>query len=271
MLSHISPAAQPVSYLFVDGECLNCTLDKIGERYFGKARPLLDWTRVRSGHRKVYYYDAIPVQKPGEDDNTYSTRVAPKRLELAGIERQPGFHVRTGEAHHRRRRGNEQKMVDVQLAVDALLMASRGLFSACTLLTGDLDFKPLVTALVEMGVDVQLLYPKDETSDDLKAAADRADALTIGACRSWFSDSFSLPEAVFTFQSGVRSHSNKLVRWHDDKYGDCYVANNSNVFELITERSPQKPNTHRLEMKSSNEATLRSYAEDNFDLAVPTW
>jgi uncharacterized LabA/DUF88 family protein len=269
-----SSAAQPVSYLFVDGECLNCTLHKIGGRYFGTAMPLLDWRRVRVGHRKIFYYDAIPVQKQGEDDNTYSTRVAPKRLELAGIERQPGFHVPTGEARYRQRRGNEQKMVDVQLAVDALLMASRGLFSACTLLTGDLDFKPLITALVEMGVDVQLLYPKDETNDYLKAAADRADALTIGACRSWFSDSFSpkalLPEAVLNYQSGVKSHSNKLMRWHDDKYGDCYVANDSNVYELITERSPEN-NTHRLEMKSPNEATLRSYAEDMFDLVVPTW
>ncbi len=74
-------------------------------------------------------------------------------------------------------------MVDVQLAVDALLMASRGLFGSCTLITGDLDFKPLVTALVEMGVDVQLLYPEDETNDDLKAAADAAIAMKFNVCR----------------------------------------------------------------------------------------
>jgi hypothetical protein len=136
MILHSPPAAQTVSYLFVDGECLNRMLDKIGEGYFGKVRPLLDWRRVRGVHRKVFYYDAIPVQTPGEDDNTHSTRVAPKRRELAEIERQPRYHVRTGEAHHRPRRGNEQKMVDVQLAVDTLLMASRGLFASCTLLTG---------------------------------------------------------------------------------------------------------------------------------------
>jgi uncharacterized LabA/DUF88 family protein len=275
MFLHSPPAAQTVSYLFVDGECLNRLLDKIEERYFGNVRPLLDWRRVRGLHRKVFYYDAIPVQKPAEDDNTYSTRVAPKRRELAEIERQSGYHVRTGEAHHRRRRGNEQKMVDVQLAVDALLMASRGLFASCTLLTGDLDFKPLVTALVDMGVDVYLLYPEDETNDDLQVVADSADTLTVATFRQWFSDSFSqktfLPEAVFTFQSDVKTHSTKLAQWHDDRYGDCYVTNDANIFELITERSIQNPNTHRLEMKSSNEGALRAYAEDVFSLIVPTW
>lgn len=49
-------------------------------------------------------------------------------------------------------------MVDVHLAVDALLMASRGLFSAATLMTSDLDFRPLINALVEMGIDVTLQY-----------------------------------------------------------------------------------------------------------------
>jgi hypothetical protein len=31
------------------------------------------------------------------------------------------------------------------------------------LIAGDLDFRPLITALVEMGINVELLYPKDET------------------------------------------------------------------------------------------------------------
>jgi hypothetical protein len=59
------------------------------------------------------------------------------------------------------------------------------------LITGDLDFKPLVTALVEMGLDVQLLYPEGETNDELKAAADRADAMTIMLCRQWFRADFA--------------------------------------------------------------------------------
>ena len=209
----------------------------------------------------------------GEDDNAHSARVAPKRQELAQIERQPGYHVRTGEARHRRRRGNEQKMVDVQFAVDALLMASRGLFQSCTLLTGDLDFKPLVSALVEMGVDVQLLYPKGETNDDLKAAADSAAPPTIAVCQSWISDASptpALPHAGLNFQ-GPRAMVAHSVEWQDDRYGQCFVERHDNAFQLITERSPQNPLTHRLEMSASDPVVLRTYAEDVFDLIVPAW
>jgi NYN domain len=179
------------------------------------------------------------------------------------------------------KRGNEQKMVDVHLAVDALLMASRGLFGSCTLITGDLDFKPLVSALVEMGVDVRLLYPKDETNDDLKAAADSAEAVTIDMVRNWSSHAQGelFPSVGFAGQNTVFKHSNRLVGWRDDSYGDCYVANDSGVFELITERSPQTlvsnalathpHQTHRLHIKASTAVGLSVYAEEKFDLIVP--
>ena len=94
-----------ISYLFIDGECLSATLRKIGERYLGGVTPSLDWTRVRNPHRKVYYYDAIPVQRPDEDDNAHSIRAAPKHSELARTSRKrhhaqlerPGVQI--GRAH----------------------------------------------------------------------------------------------------------------------------------------------------------------------------
>jgi hypothetical protein len=44
-----------------------------------------------------------------------------------------------------------------------LWRAAAYLDRSCTLIAGDLDFRPLITALVEMGINVELLYPKDET------------------------------------------------------------------------------------------------------------
>lgn len=230
------------------GGCLNETLRKIGVRYLGGVTPSLDWTEVRKPYRKVFYYDAILVRRPDEDDNTYSTRVAPKRLELEGIESKAGYHVRTGEAHKSPRRGNEQKMVDIQLAVDALLMASRGLFSSCTLITGDLDFKPLASALVE---------------------ADSAEAVTIDMVRDWSSEAQRklLPRPGFYPPSAVFKRSNKLVCWRDDKYRDCYVANDFDGFDLITERSPQQD--MRLHITASTMAGLSFYVEEKFSLIVP--
>ena len=182
VMSLTYPPARPsgTSYLFIDGENLNQTLQKLSRKYFSDEKLFVNWAALRGNGKKAFYYDAISVKNEGEDDNTYSQRVGPKRAELEKIEQQDNYHVRSGDVRHRKRRGNEQKMVDVQLAVDALLMASRGLFSGITLLTGDLDFRPLVTALVEMGVDVKLLYPPGETNVELIAAADRAVPLNIG-------------------------------------------------------------------------------------------
>ncbi len=64
MFSRGLPVNMSATYLFVDGECLIATMGKFGERYFDGVKPTLDWIRLRSGHRKVFYYDAIPVQRP---------------------------------------------------------------------------------------------------------------------------------------------------------------------------------------------------------------
>jgi hypothetical protein len=37
-----------ISYLFIDGACLNAALDKIGEWYLDGVTPPLDWSRVRA-------------------------------------------------------------------------------------------------------------------------------------------------------------------------------------------------------------------------------
>ncbi|WP_283472094.1 NYN domain-containing protein [Methylosinus trichosporium] len=217
----------------------------------------------------------FPFQKP-ERTRQYLTRERySKNSELSEIDRQPRYHVRTGEARHRRKRGNEQKMVDVQLAVDALSMASRGLFTSCTLITGDLDFKPLVSALVDMGVDVTLLFPDDETNDDLKAAADQSDALTIATLQSWISDAFlqkhQLPNSRFDFADNVPTNLTRLAAWPDERYGDCLVVTDANYFRLITERCPQNPGTHRLEITNSSATVLRAYAKDVFNIVAPEW
>jgi hypothetical protein len=170
-------------------------------------------------------------------------------------------------------------MVDVQLAVDALLMASRGLFSKCTLLTGDLDFKPLVDALVEMGVDVHLLYPNGETTEDLKASADQADPLAITTLRDWISAEArqSLP-MVMTRMHGVASSTDPiplslepLVEWRDDRYGDCRVGSSDSAFVLMTTRLSEDSRSHYLCMSASDAAILRAYAEDGYGLRTPPW
>ena len=268
---------QPIEYLFIDGECLNRTLSKLAAIYFEGERPPLSWVHVRNFNRKVFYYDAIPVQNYQEDDNSYSARTASKRSELAFIERQPAVHVRTGDARYRKRRGNEQKMVDVQFAVDALLMASRGLFTTCTLVTGDLDFKPLIVALVDMGIDVRLLYPQDETNEELLSAADFSEPLNINYLSRWINAEFSKKERI---PNGTRRSNFKWERpssavytWDDAILGRCYVAENEHgYFSFCAEFDPLNPNVCSVEVENAPDLNvLRHYVYACFGISIPEW
>ena len=71
----------------------------------------------------------------------------------------------------RGRRGPEQKKSDVMIAVDMLTHTFRRVQEAI-LLTGDLDFKPLIDALVNDGMFVTLWHPP-QAIKELIAAADR--------------------------------------------------------------------------------------------------
>ncbi len=62
-------------------------------------------------------------------------------------------------------------MVDVMIAVDMLRHTHKGNMARCTLLTSDLDFKPLVDALVQEGMHVTLWHG-NKASRDLRRAAD---------------------------------------------------------------------------------------------------
>lgn len=262
-------------YLFVDGESFRTCLRRICQRAFQDDAPTIAWNNLRADYRRVYFYDAIPVQMDSENEISYVSRVTPKRSELAFIDRQPGYHVRSGDAVHRRRRGNEQKMVDVQLAVDALLMANRGLFQSVTLITGDLDFRPLISALVEMGIEVQLLYPLGETSDYLLSAADRADPITLPLCLSWldasYRDRYPIPQSFCNLKNTSFDAATSLVSWSDHRFGLCQIFSIGDEFHLITEYEPNNPATHRLEMKHQNPELVRMYASEVFQIDVPIW
>jgi uncharacterized LabA/DUF88 family protein len=276
MLGINAPAPQrPSSYLFIDGGCLSAVQNAYYDRYFPGLEPVFSWSEFKGFNRKAYYYDAIPVQTANEDDNAYGVRIAPKRQELARIERQPGYHVRTGDAIQRRRRGLEQKMVDVQLAVDCLSMASRGLFEKVTLVMGDLDFRPLVSALVEMGLDVTVLYPRGEASEFFLSAADRADPIVPRMMEGWIDREWlshhPLPTAQYNFKNNSHNAPGALRSWNDDLHGHCavFMIDGGQKVKLFSETSPLNSNTHQLEIVATSMEHLRLYAGDYFDVVVP--
>ena len=74
--------------------------------------------------------------------------------------------------------------------------------SAATMLAGDLDFQPLISALVQAGMWTILRYDPSNTNDDLISSADASYPITFGTIHTWGSDTFQnshpLPRGVST-------------------------------------------------------------------------
>lgn len=265
------------SYLFVDGACFSEYVRKISEEFSCSQLPEINWIAFRDSNRKAFYYDAVPLKKPTENDSEFESRRSAKEDELAKIERQAYFHVRTGVAKfNKKRRGNEQKMVDVNLAVDALLMASRGLFRRCSIVTGDLDFYPLICALVDMGVDVKLLYPPSETAEELKDAADYALPIDVQMLRRWIDPRSGLlklfPECCIVSDTEPLPAGRDILDFQDAKYGSCLLSfeTSAATYSLLTQFVGDPPaRSNRLLIKGEDLGGLKTYAKLQFGLFVP--
>lgn len=169
-------------YLFIDGAYLQTHYRLWMQTFYGTV-PAIEWDVLASTlqSQRNYYYDAINYQvMSGEDESAKNRRVAEMHSLHDHISRQTRFHVREG--HVRRspeKKKQEQKGVDVQLAVEALEHAARGNLQTVSLLTGDLDFEPLLISLARMGVLTKLIYVPKTAANELLAAADEREKLTL--------------------------------------------------------------------------------------------
>lgn len=168
-----------VPYLFIDGGCLRAVLDSVSAKYFAGDQLDLNYVVWAREYNKVFYYDCLPALRNGESQQDYEARIAPVEAFFERLRRIDGIHVFNGTMTRRGGRGPEQKQVDIKIAVDMLTYSFRRTMSSATLLTGDLDFKPLIDALVQDGMHTILLYPIGQTRTDLIYAADEKTPLGI--------------------------------------------------------------------------------------------
>jgi len=189
--SFSSGSSEKVRYLFIDGGCLDSLLEALSNGLFGGTKLDIDYYKLATGFHKVFYYDCLPAKKQGEEETIYQNRVQPKLELFNHLRSLDRFHVYEGTARYRdKRRGQEQKQVDIMIAVDMLTHSFRRNMHEATLLTGDLDFKPLIDALVQEGMYVSLWFPKGRTNYELVDSADSRQAITIHNVQGWFTDSF---------------------------------------------------------------------------------
>lgn len=170
------PMESANNYLFIDANYLRRAYEDTLRRFFSDVSAQnLDLTIVKRwvSASKAFYYDAIDEADPSAEA---------RQEHLDTIRGLPGFHVRQGTITGRARR---QKRVDVQLAVDCLMHAYNKNFWHVTLIAGDLDFEPLVTALVAVGAHVHVYYESRSAAKGLYRAADVAEPLTIDTFWDW--------------------------------------------------------------------------------------
>jgi uncharacterized LabA/DUF88 family protein len=251
------PPVPETHYCFIDGASLRAQLKKTSERFFGGVQLDLNFGFIGRSFTKVFFYDAIPVREEDETEAAYETRIAPMRAIFEAAASSDRVHVYEGDARRRKRRGLEQKKVDVQLAVDMLTHTFRRNMQKATLFTGDSDFQPLVDALVREGMFVTLMYPPGETSRELMQAADARKPMTLSWLRGWLTEEsgkkFALPltenrdprlkidgECVATWEFGNRKHeyirtaTDHVITREHDSANKLYVEHpNSELLELF--------------------------------------
>lgn len=165
----------PISYLFVDANSFMKTVARISALYWpNKQLPAIDWNGVGRGYQKCFFYDAWPSKKPNQTEEEHASDVAIHNEQMDRVSDTPNWHTSAGETRYRKpnRGGATQKMVDVQIAVDMMSHAFNGNMEHVTLFATDLDFRPLLDALVQRGMRVTLWYDPKITPRELRRAAD---------------------------------------------------------------------------------------------------
>jgi uncharacterized LabA/DUF88 family protein len=184
-------------YLFVDGAYLRETLEALAVRYFRGVPVELDYEALFSGFEKIFYFDCDPPKRKNEPDQDWAAREGSARATFKVLRALPGCHVILGQTKEQRQKG-----VDVQLAAQALTHVFRNNTRRLTLLTGDLDFKPLVDALVLEGAYVTLFFQPRTTAQELIDAADAKKVMwphvVFNAATPSFRKANSLPNVIET-------------------------------------------------------------------------
>ncbi len=189
------------TYLFIDGEYVRRIHSEAMRDFFGVDGDLdLSELRDQAEAIRAFFYDSIDdAPREGETEEECQKRIAPLEQFFAQARALSGVHVRLGTVvgKRNRKKGPRQKEVDILLATDMLTHGFNGSMQKAVLLAGDLDFRPIVEALVRHGVFVEVWYHRSSIAQDLPGAADFGHAIRFRQLHSWntqhFQDAHPLP------------------------------------------------------------------------------
>ena len=265
------------TYLFVDGSNFRQYFNDYTQKWF-EQEVEFDFQKIKHYFlaEKAFYYDCIDdIKRDSETDQEFEERKILQEEKLNRIREVEGCHVHLGslrKAKKLKKRG--QKEVDVMLAVQMMEHAFRGNMNKAVLLSGDLDFRPLVESLVRFGLFVEIAGDKNHISSDLIHSADSHRKLDFNNYFQWTSDSLKIKKPLeintLTFFPERASEDG----FHCIKKGICnnseikvFIRNGINDFWLYTPNFINKKtalvinNTDNsiLKVNSKNLLSLKSF------------
>src|SRR5260370_13114879 len=184
------------TYLFIDGEYLRQIHREVMRDFFGVEGELDIFEAKRQAEAvRAFFYDSIDhTPRQGETEESCRAPIAPLQNFFARTGALSGVHVRLGTVAGKRRR---QKEVDILLATDMLTHGFNGSMGTAVLLSGDLDFRPIIEALVRHGVFVEVWYHRTSIAAELPGAADFGREIRFRQLYSWntkaFKDAHGIP------------------------------------------------------------------------------
>lgn len=167
-------------YLYVDAQYLRKVVEQRLNPIVG-VPVTMDWLAIRNqlGAQRAFYYDSIDeLQKQGESDDEFDGRLKRQQGEIDAIASVDGYFVRLGSIRGDPKK-RRQKEVDVLLAVDMLTHSHRKNMQRAVMVSGDMDVKPVVEAVVEQGTFVTVAHDAATASLDLARVADSRRLLTL--------------------------------------------------------------------------------------------
>jgi uncharacterized LabA/DUF88 family protein len=205
------------TYVFIDGAYLERVHREAMRAFFGVDGELDLFPVGRQAKAsRVYFYDSVDyAQSANESEKDWHSRVLRVESSLDQIRSLPGFFVRTGTVPGRDRgKKREQKEIDVMIGVDMVRHALKGNIKRAVLISGDLDLRPAVEALVEEGVVVEVWYHASRIAQGLPSAADKGIELRFRQLYSWNTESFQRKHHVPADERrpGVSMRLGQLVR-----------------------------------------------------------
>jgi uncharacterized LabA/DUF88 family protein len=182
-----------MKYVYIDGGSLEVAITKFSNDLAVENVPF-DYLKFINelGADRAFYYSSLPAKRENESIAEYEKRRSSKDEFFSRLNRVPRLHVRTGTSRWAKKRGQSQKAVDVLLAVDAMSHAHSHADHRFAIVTSDLDFQPLLNALLQMPVSTTIYCRANDTNVELLESSDFAIKITqnllLRSCETSFSE-----------------------------------------------------------------------------------